>query len=241
MRECGRAGVKVQWWETERKRSFGVRGANLVRSPNSPRHIARDSTISTPRLVPPIILSINSSSAISFLFQSVKSSLISIFSSRLINFRYVNETIDKRRGVGWQFFVSFSLPEREWRRNQNRNNVDTGRGRHNVWQVKKIFCLIFTAASFYRTWYYKKPRYILKKILLLKPRDPYSGDIRRIYDVKCFSLLNRNPEFPVTELQIGSSVSGFQKKGKRKKKEVAYKTRINRRDETFKTFPLDVE
>lgn len=238
MRECGRAGVKVQWWETERKRSFGVRGANLVRSPNSPRHIARDSTISTPRLVPPIILSINSSSAISFLFQSVKSSLISIFSSRLINFRYVNETIDKGRG---QFFVSLSLPEREWRRNQNRNNVDTRRGRHNVWQVKKIFCLIFTAASFYRTWYYKKPRYILKKILLLKPRDPYSGDIRRIYDVKCFSLLNRNPEFPVTELQIGSSVSGFQKKGKRKKKEVAYKTRINRRDETFKTFPLDVE
>lgn len=238
MRECGRAGVKVQWWETERKRSFGVRGANLVRSPNSPRHIARDSTISTPRLVPPIILSINSSSAISFLSQSVKSSLISIFSSRLINFRYVNETIDKGRG---QFFVSLSLPEREWRRNQNRNNVDTGRGRHNVWQVKKIFCLIFTAASFYRTWYYKKPRYILKKILLLKPRDPYSGDIRRIYDVKCFSLLNRNPEFPVTELQIGSSVSGFQKKGKRKKKEVAYKTRINRRDETFKTFPLDVE
>lgn len=238
MRECGRAGVKVQWWETERKRSFGVRGANLVRSPNSPRHIARDSTISTPRLVPPIILSINSSSAISFLSQSVKSSLISIFSSRLINFRYVNETIDKGRG---QFFVSLSLPEREWRRNQNRNNVDTRRGRHNVWQVKKIFCLIFTAASFYRTWYYKKPRYILKKILLLKPRDPYSGDIRRIYDVKCFSLLNRNPEFPVTELQIGSSVSGFQKKGKRKKKEVAYKTRINRRDETFKTFPLDVE
>lgn len=223
MRECGRAGVKVQWWETERKRSFGVRGANLVRSPNSPRHIARDSTISTPRLVPPIILSINSSSAISFLSQSVKSSLISIFSSRLINFRYVNETIDKRRGVGWQFFVSFSLPEREWRRNQNRNNVDTGRGRHNVWQVKKIFCLIFTAASFYRTWYYKKPRYILKKILLLKPRDPYSGDIRRIYDVKCFSLLNRNPEFPVTELQIGSSVSGFQKKGKRKKKKLRIK------------------
>lgn len=220
MRECGRAGVKVQWWETERKRSFGVRGANLVRSPNSPRHIARDSTISTPRLVPPIILSINSSSAISFLFQSVKSSLISIFSSRLINFRYVNETIDKGRG---QFFVSLSLPEREWRRNQNRNNVDTRRGRHNVWQVKKIFCLIFTAASFYRTWYYKKPRYILKKILLLKPRDPYSGDIRRIYDVKCFSLLNRNPEFPVTELQIGSSVSGFQKKGKRKKKKLRIK------------------
>lgn len=220
MRECGRAGVKVQWWETERKRSFGVRGANLVRSPNSPRHIARDSTISTPRLVPPIILSINSSSAISFLSQSVKSSLISIFSSRLINFRYVNETIDKGRG---QFFVSLSLPEREWRRNQNRNNVDTGRGRHNVWQVKKIFCLIFTAASFYRTWYYKKPRYILKKILLLKPRDPYSGDIRRIYDVKCFSLLNRNPEFPVTELQIGSSVSGFQKKGKRKKKKLRIK------------------
>lgn len=220
MRECGRAGVKVQWWETERKRSFGVRGANLVRSPNSPRHIACDSTISTPRLVPPIILSINSSSAISFLSQSVKSSLISIFSSRLINFRYVNETIDKGRG---QFFVSLSLPEREWRRNQNRNNVDTGRGRHNVWQVKKIFCLIFTAASFYRTWYYKKPRYILKKILLLKPRDPYSGDIRRIYDVKCFSLLNRNPEFPVTELQIGSSVSGFQKKGKRKKKKLRIK------------------
>lgn len=223
MRECGRAGVKVQWWETERKRSFGVRGANLVRSPNSPRHIARDSTISTPRLVPPIILSINSSSAISFLSQSVKSSLISIFSSRLINFRYVNETIDKGRGVGRWFFVSLSLPEREWRRNQNRNNVDTGRGRHNVWQVKKIFCLIFTAASFYRTWYYKKPRYILKKILLLKPRDPYSGDIRRIYDVKCFSLLNRNPEFPVTELQIGSSVSGFQKKGKRKKKKLRIK------------------
>lgn len=223
MRECGRAGVKVQWWETERKRSFGVRGANLVRSPNSPRHIARDSTISTPRLVPPTRSFYQSTPPPRYRFSPRAWNLpwflfFFFLSSRLINFRYVNETIDKRRGVGWQFFVSFSLPEREWRRNQNRNNVDTGRGRHNVWQVKKIFCLIFTAASFYRTWYYKKPRYILKKILLLKPRDPYSGDIRRIYDVKCFSLLNRNPEFPVTELQIGSSVSGFQKKRKKKEK-----------------------
>lgn len=50
-------------------------------------------------------------------------------------------------------------------------------------KVKKIFCLILWQHPFIEHDTRRKPRYILKKILLLKPRDPYSGDIRRIYDV----------------------------------------------------------